>query len=252
MAVDMFLKIGDIEGESTDDKHGKEIDVLAWSWGMSQSGTTHMAAVAGRQGQRPGPVVHQVRGCVDARADQGLLRRQALSRKRKLTVRKAGKDAAGVHQAHDEGGASSPSSQHRRQRRRGPADRERHAELRGVQARVHAAKAGRHGRSAKEAAWNIAGNVASVGATRRRRAVPWIVISRTSRRWPRRHVPQGRGAEVGAIKGESQDSAHKDEIDVVGWSWGMRAQTEMAGGGAPARPRCASSCASRWTVPPRR
>ena len=41
MAVDMFLKIGDIKGESADDKHAGEIDVLAWSWGMSQSGTTH-------------------------------------------------------------------------------------------------------------------------------------------------------------------------------------------------------------------
>ena len=33
-AVDMFLKIGDIKGESTDDKHKGEIDVLAWSWGL--------------------------------------------------------------------------------------------------------------------------------------------------------------------------------------------------------------------------
>ena len=41
MAVDMFIKIGDIEGESSDDTHAGEIDVLAWSWGMSQSGTTH-------------------------------------------------------------------------------------------------------------------------------------------------------------------------------------------------------------------
>jgi type VI secretion system secreted protein Hcp len=41
MAVDMFLKIGALEGESLDSVHAKEIDVLAWSWGMSQSGTTH-------------------------------------------------------------------------------------------------------------------------------------------------------------------------------------------------------------------
>lgn len=41
MAVDMFIKIGDIEGESKDSAHAKEIDVLAWSWGMSQSGTSH-------------------------------------------------------------------------------------------------------------------------------------------------------------------------------------------------------------------
>ncbi len=41
MAVDMFMKIGDIKGESADKKHANEIDVLAWSWGMSNSGTTH-------------------------------------------------------------------------------------------------------------------------------------------------------------------------------------------------------------------
>lgn len=41
MAVDMFIKIGDLKGESQDDKHKDEIDVLAWSWGMSQSGTMH-------------------------------------------------------------------------------------------------------------------------------------------------------------------------------------------------------------------
>lgn len=41
MAVDMFLKIDDVEGESVDDVHPGEIDVMAWSWGMSQSGTTH-------------------------------------------------------------------------------------------------------------------------------------------------------------------------------------------------------------------
>ena len=42
MAVDMFIKIDDIKGESADGKHKDEIDVLAWSWGMTQSGTTHM------------------------------------------------------------------------------------------------------------------------------------------------------------------------------------------------------------------
>ena len=34
-AVDMFLKIPGIDGESTDEKHKSEIDVLAWSWGGS-------------------------------------------------------------------------------------------------------------------------------------------------------------------------------------------------------------------------
>jgi type VI secretion system secreted protein Hcp len=35
-AVDMFLKFGDIEGESQDKVHKGEIDVLAWSWGASK------------------------------------------------------------------------------------------------------------------------------------------------------------------------------------------------------------------------
>jgi type VI secretion system secreted protein Hcp len=41
MAVDMFIKIGKVGGESKDTKHAGEIDVLAWSWGLSQSGTMH-------------------------------------------------------------------------------------------------------------------------------------------------------------------------------------------------------------------
>ncbi len=47
MAVDMFLKLDGIDGEAQDKKHGKEIDVLAWSWGLSQSGTTHMGGGGG-------------------------------------------------------------------------------------------------------------------------------------------------------------------------------------------------------------
>ncbi|MDE1950115.1 MAG: type VI secretion system tube protein Hcp [Burkholderiales bacterium] len=47
MAMDMFIKIGDIEGESVDKKHPKEIDVLAWSWGISNSGTTHQGGGGG-------------------------------------------------------------------------------------------------------------------------------------------------------------------------------------------------------------
>lgn len=39
MAVDVFLKLGDIKGESKDSKHAGEIDVLSWSWGVSQTGS---------------------------------------------------------------------------------------------------------------------------------------------------------------------------------------------------------------------
>jgi type VI secretion system secreted protein Hcp len=47
MAVDMFIKIGDIKGESSDDSHPNEIDVINWNWGMSQSGTTHTGTGSG-------------------------------------------------------------------------------------------------------------------------------------------------------------------------------------------------------------
>jgi len=38
MAVDMFIKIDTVDGEAQDSKHKKEIDVLTWSWGLSNSG----------------------------------------------------------------------------------------------------------------------------------------------------------------------------------------------------------------------
>ena len=47
MAVDVFLKLGDIKGESKDSKHGGEIDVLSWSWGVSQTGTMSVGGGGG-------------------------------------------------------------------------------------------------------------------------------------------------------------------------------------------------------------
>lgn len=47
MAVDMFLKIDTVDGESVDATHKKDIDILAWSWGASQSGTTHTGTGGG-------------------------------------------------------------------------------------------------------------------------------------------------------------------------------------------------------------
>jgi len=50
MALDMFINMGaNIKGESADKEQGAkgDIDVLAWSWGMSQSGTTHMGGGGG-------------------------------------------------------------------------------------------------------------------------------------------------------------------------------------------------------------
>ena len=39
MAVDYFLKLTDIPGESTDSKHKNEIDIESWSWGESNAGS---------------------------------------------------------------------------------------------------------------------------------------------------------------------------------------------------------------------
>jgi len=52
--VDYFLKIDGIEGESTDDKHKNEIDVLSWSWGETNAGTH-----SGRGGGGAGKVTMQ-------------------------------------------------------------------------------------------------------------------------------------------------------------------------------------------------
>lgn len=47
MAVDMFLELDGIKGESIDKTHKDKIDVLAWSWGMAQSGSVHMGKGGG-------------------------------------------------------------------------------------------------------------------------------------------------------------------------------------------------------------
>ena len=51
-SIDAYMKLGEIKGESTDDGHKEWIDVLAWSWGMSQSPSRMRPGVAPR-----GPLV---------------------------------------------------------------------------------------------------------------------------------------------------------------------------------------------------
>ncbi len=48
MATDIFAKIGDIKGESVDDKHKNEIEVLSFSWGVANSGSTGSGGGSGR------------------------------------------------------------------------------------------------------------------------------------------------------------------------------------------------------------
>ena len=47
MASDIFAKLGDIKGESLDNKHKDEIEVLSWSWGMT-NGLTLSGSGAGQ------------------------------------------------------------------------------------------------------------------------------------------------------------------------------------------------------------
>jgi type VI secretion system secreted protein Hcp len=44
-----------------------------------------------------------------------------------------------------------------------------------------------------------------------------------------------KGAKHGLIKGESQDTQHKGEIDILSFSWGMQAKTNLAAGTATGR-----------------
>lgn len=50
MAVDMFLKLDCIKGESKDHKHGGEIHIESFSWGMNQTGA-HGAGGGGGAGK---------------------------------------------------------------------------------------------------------------------------------------------------------------------------------------------------------
>ncbi len=47
MASDTFAKLGDIKGESLDDKHKDEIEVLSFSWGVSNAGSMSFGSGGG-------------------------------------------------------------------------------------------------------------------------------------------------------------------------------------------------------------
>ncbi len=52
MAVDNFLKIEGIKGESTDDKHKDWIEILSYSWGVSQMASASASTSGGGTSQR--------------------------------------------------------------------------------------------------------------------------------------------------------------------------------------------------------
>ena len=93
MAASIFARIGTIKGESQDAKHKDEIEVLSWSWGVSQSGRMAPGGGggAGKASFQDFNFTHHV-----DRASPLLMRACATGEHIKeaaITVRKAGKGA---------------------------------------------------------------------------------------------------------------------------------------------------------------
>ncbi len=93
MAFDFFLQLDGIKGESQDDKHKDEIDVIEWRWGMTQSATFQMGG-----GGASGKVNVQdieLHKFVDASTTALQLHTASGKHipKGKLTIRKSGGDA---------------------------------------------------------------------------------------------------------------------------------------------------------------
>ena len=91
MASDIFAKIGDIKGESLDDKHKDEIEVLSFSWGVTNAGSPSNGAGggAGKASFQDLSIVHRV-----DKASPLLLRACATGthfKEATITHRKAGK-----------------------------------------------------------------------------------------------------------------------------------------------------------------
>ena len=91
MAASIFARIGTIKGESLDARHKDEIEVLSWSWGVSQSGATAHGGGggAGKASFHDFNFTHHV-----DRASPALMRACATGEHLKdatITVRKAGK-----------------------------------------------------------------------------------------------------------------------------------------------------------------
>src|SRR3954469_21603987 len=91
MASDIFAKIGDIKGESLDDKHKDEIEILSFSWGVTNSASPSpgSGAGAGKATFQDLVVVHNI-----DKASPDLMRACATGtrlRDATITHRKAGK-----------------------------------------------------------------------------------------------------------------------------------------------------------------
>ena len=91
-AVDYFLKIDGIPGESQDSKHKDEIEIQSWSWGETNSGT-HAAGGGGGAGKVSMQDFHFVMNANKASAKLLLACASGEHVKKAiLTCRKAGKE----------------------------------------------------------------------------------------------------------------------------------------------------------------
>ena len=91
MAADIFAKIGDIKGESLDDKHKDEVEVLSYSWGVTNTAhiPTGSGGGAGKATFQDLSIVHKI-----DKASPKLLQACATGEHLKeatITFRKAGK-----------------------------------------------------------------------------------------------------------------------------------------------------------------
>lgn len=68
MAYDIFLKIDGIDGESMDDKHKNEIEVLSWRWNIHQESTMHAGSGLGSGNRQRGVAVQPPAGSTAAAA----------------------------------------------------------------------------------------------------------------------------------------------------------------------------------------
>jgi type VI secretion system secreted protein Hcp len=60
MAADTFARLGDIKGESVDDKHKDEIEVLSWSWGVTNAFPAAGSGAGGNATFKDLTIVHNV------------------------------------------------------------------------------------------------------------------------------------------------------------------------------------------------
>jgi len=60
MTLSIFARIGDIKGESHDSRHPDEIEVLSWSWGLSQTPTASRPGGGAGGGRAGKPTVRDL------------------------------------------------------------------------------------------------------------------------------------------------------------------------------------------------